>query len=176
VPAQKPYTITSNSGEEILRVEFESGDLEPRRSVYFMDQSPTFSVTVTNIGDTDTEGRTNLRLIFDESSRDYERDSERIDCDLSPGEENTVEFEVDMLSYQGNAALGVDRGSATESDEAWSLHTYSGGRMERIYTFMVYDREYYKLNYLRPRYAQYASAVLTVGIILVSVLGLWLQS
>lgn len=41
-----------------------------------------------------------------------------------------------------------------------------------LYTFQVFDREFYSVNYVRPRIAQYVSALLAVGIITVGILQL----
>jgi len=169
MPAKQAYIATSHSGDEILKITAE-GDLEKRRSVYFTDQSPIFTLNAENISDKSIEGRTRVRIVFDESSSSYERELEVIDCNLDPGENTNVEFELEMLAYQGNAAIGVERLSATESDGVYDTHTYATDRIERIYTFMVYDRDYYKVGYLRPRYAQYIASGLAVLIVLVGIL------
>lgn len=169
MPAKQTYIATDNNNEDFLRVEAE-GDLGEREAVYFTNQSPTFTVTATNIGDKPIDGSTRIRISFDESSKVYERDSKSLDCLLEPGESNTTEFELDMLSYQGNAAITVDRVGATTSDDEYNMYTYTSDSHNRVYTFMVYDRDYYKVNYLNPRRAQYLAAVLSVGIIAVGVL------
>lgn len=168
MPAKQPYIVTS-SGDEVLKITAD-GDLEKRRSVYFTDQSPMFTLKAENISDKSIEGKTRARIIFDESSRAYERGAVGIDCNLDPGEVTNIEFEREMLEYQGNAAIGVQILGARESDGVYDAYTYSSNETKRIYTFMVYDRDYYKLNYYRPRYAQYIASFLAVLIVLVGVL------
>jgi len=165
MPAQRSYVVTDGSNDaEVLRFSVE-GDLEPRRSVYFTDQSPIFTVTVENLSEKRVEGDNYARLIFDESDSHYET-GEEINCTLESNESATFSFELDMLSYQGNAAIGVHTMYVLEDEDHYTAKRHTG--LERLYTFMVYDREYYKLNYLRPRQAQYIAALLTVGIVLFS--------
>ncbi|WP_066418935.1 hypothetical protein [Halorubrum aethiopicum] len=166
MPAQRSYVVVEAlNGTDVLRFSVE-GDLESGRSVYFTDQSPVFTVTVENLTEKRVELDNWARLIFDESDSAHES-GEQISCTLGPKETDSFDFELDMLSHQGNAAIGVHTMSASEDDDQYSTRK-NNNRMKRLYTFMVYDREYYKLNYLRPRRAQYAAAILTVGIVLFS--------
>lgn len=168
MPAKRAYVADNNSGDDVLKISVQSGDLEKHRSVYFTDQSPTFTLQIKNIGDKRIEGSTYARLTFDESPDEYEQYThQHFEAELDPGESTTAEYSTDMLTYQGNTALTVDRVSVTESDGVYEFSRYSGPRLERIYTFMVYDRDYYKVNYWRPRYAQYLASLLAVLIVFV---------
>ncbi|MGB9963293.1 hypothetical protein ACOZ32_14075 (plasmid) [Halobacterium sp. MBLA0001] len=165
-----PAYQTLNHHDEIS-IEVVEDDLEPRRSVYFTDQSPTFQIKVENTGEKPIQGRTNLRLSFERSPEDYESGTHTpVVVDLEPGETQTIDHELDMLSYQGGAAVVVDKFRIRDRDDHLEINKKSGNRLFRLYTFMVYDREYYRLNYLRPRRAQYLSAILAVLIIAVGVL------
>lgn len=167
MPAETTCVVPDQDENDVLRVAVES-DLERFRSVYFMDQSPEFLITVENLSDTELDGNVNIRLIFDESSDKYER-WKVIDCCLNPGEKREYTFTPDILSYQGNAAVGMDTIRIRKRDSKYDITTHGTG-MDRLYTFMVYDREYYKLNYLRPRRAQWLAAALTVLVVLVGVI------
>ena len=168
MPAKRPYIESDNRGNNILKIRVKSGDLEKRRSVYFTDQSPNISIEIENIGEGKIEGSTFARLSFDESPDDHERYThQELQFTLNPGDSEDFEYSADMLIYQGNTALTVDRVSITGLNGEYEVSRYTGPRLERIYTFMVYDRDYYKVNYWRPRYAQYISAFLAVLIVLV---------
>lgn len=174
MPAQRVYTCQNGDNEDVLKFEIE-GDLEDGNTVYFTDQSPSFTVTATNTSDKPIDGHTWVRISFDESSESYGHENQQLDCTLDSGESNTVQFELDMLSYQGNAAITIDRIGVNERDDEYNLYTHGASSRRRIYTFMIYDRDYYKVNYLYPRYAQYIAAILSVGIIGVGVLQLLLS-
>ena len=167
MPAQRTYVVTDAPNDtDVLRFSVK-GDLEQRRSVYFTDQSPIFIVTVENLTDKPVDGDNWVRLIFDESDSKHES-SEQINCTLEPDKTAAFAFKQDMLSYQGNAAIGVHTMTASKDGDHYSTRR-KRKHIERLYTFMVYDRDYYKLNYLRPRYAQYLAAFLTVLVVVVGV-------
>lgn len=170
MPAKNPYVVR-NEGEGLLQIEVVEDGLANRQSVYFMDESPTFLLRVKNIGDIPTEGSTWARMNFDDSERDYEDGTHlNLDCALDPGESTDFTYNLDMLSYQGTAAIRIDTVRVRERDNTAELSTLSGSRSRRIYTCMVYDRDYYRVNYLWPRRAQYIAAVLSVLIVLTGIL------
>lgn len=172
MPAQQTY-----NKEDGLEIRVIDDDLERRRSVYFTNQSPSFNIRIKNTSDKRIEGDTYTRLSFERSPDDFEDGTHhRIEFDLNPGEKQDFEHKLDMLSYQGGAALTVDEVHARDRDDHIEVNTRAGTRLFRLYTFMIYDREYYKLNYLRPRRAQYISAILAVLIILVGVIQIWASS
>ncbi|QLG62022.1 hypothetical protein [Halorarum salinum] len=169
MPANRPYR-TQRHGENV--VEFRvNGDLEDKRTVYFTDQEPCFQITVENIGDRPVEGKTIARMTYEESSSAYERGEHKtLDIDLAPGEKETLDFQLEMLSYQGSAAVAFDRIRLRDKNDYWEMKKNSGPSLFRAYTFMVYDRDYYKVNYLRPRIAQYVAAGLAILIVAVGVI------
>ncbi|MGQ3723443.1 hypothetical protein [Natrialba aegyptia] len=170
MPANATYTVSK--GDDILEIELISEDLEPRRNVYFTDQSPKFEIHAKNIGDKPIEGRTTLRFSFEESDNKIENGVVTVlELDIDPGESKTVTHQIRMLPYQGTAAVTVRKCRARDKEDHIELRKMSN-HYERIYTFMVYDRNYYKVNYLWPRRAQYLAAFLSVLIVLVGVLQL----
>jgi hypothetical protein len=174
MPAKQtvPITKSSDASVDMLTVDVE-GDLRPWQSVYFTDQNPEFKVRVTNISDEVIKGPVRARVQFDESNREYESPVETINCELDPGESEIGVLEPDIMSYQGHGAVRIDRARVSSSrDESHHEITSRSGSGARAYTFMVYDRDYYRLNYLWPRRAQYAAAVLSVLIVAVGILQL----
>jgi len=175
MPASRSYT--TNEIEVEVGVE---GDLEDSNSpfsdsknVYFTDQSPEFEYRLTNHSDYEVDTSLYLTLSYQESADENEVDqSENIDVELSPGEVTTGKFAIDMLSYQGTAAVSV-RGTRIYESRG-EVRRQDFDRFIRLYTFMVYDRDYYRVNYLRPRYAQYGAAILSFLIVSLAALQIYL--
>lgn len=174
MPAKTPYRIgVTQDNEDVLEIRLTKEDLEPNRSVYFMDQSPEFEVVVENIGEKRIEGATYLRFSFTESNSEPESGThKRLEIELEAGEKESFSHRIDMLPYQGTAALAIDRPRIRDCDDRFEISRMSSSNLERLYTFMVYDRDYYKMNYLWPRRAQYIAAFLSVLIVLIGVLQL----
>ncbi len=173
MPASREVTFRkrSDSSDDMLSMSV-SGDLERNRSVYFTDQDPEFEIQVTNISDASIGGRIIARVEFDESDDDYGEEHASITLGLDPGESTTGTLNPDIMSYQGHAAVRIDTAVVHESDGDYDyeVRKKSGNRRVRAYTFMVYDRDYYRVNYLLPRYAQYLAAFLSVLIVGVGVI------
>jgi len=144
------------------------GDLEDGRTVYFTDQSPTFGIKIENNGQNKIYGKIPVSVVFEDAGT---QSAGVITVDLDPYETTVQPFEVEFLPYQENARIVVDRivGLPQQAGEAGMMINTSD-KTEDLYTFSVWDRDFYKVNYLWPRYAQYASAGLAVLIILVSVI------
>lgn len=162
---------SSDASVDMLSVRAE-GDLEKSRTVYFTDQNPEFKITATNISDHSIGGQILARVEFDESKENYGDETAHIRLGLEPGESTTETLSPDIMSYQGHAAVRIDKATVRESDEEYEYETRkrSGNRRWRIYTFMIYDRDYYRVNYLQPRYSQYAAAILSVLIVAVGII------
>lgn len=167
MPGSQTYIYNSDKNDTSLQVDVE-GNLETNsfgreKPVYFTDQEPSFDVIIKNIGDIRVEGYIHLFVKYNQGDH---RDMKSFETDLDPGEETTVTFNLDLLAYQGTAILGVymiDRDHQRSSDDVHKI-----GRSNKeypLYTCMVYDRDYYRVNYQTPRFAQYASVVLSVLIV-----------
>lgn len=161
----------SDADADMLSVNV-SGDLEKCRSVYFTDQNPEFTIDVENISGYSIGGRILARVEFDESDENYGDEITKIDLGLAPGERATGKLSPDMMSYQGHAAVRIDSVRVRESDGEYDFETSkrSGNHRVRCYTFMVYDRDYYRVNHLIPRYSQYFAAVLSLLIVATGVI------
>jgi len=168
MPASREATFRNNTdaSDDMLSMSV-SGDLERCRSVYFTDQDPEFEIKVTNISDGSIGGRIIGRVEFDESDENYGEEHASISLGLDPRESTTGTLNPDIMSYQGHAAVRIDTAVVRKSDGDYDYEVKkkSGNRRVRAYTFMVYDRDYYRENYLLPRYAQYLAAFLSVLIV-----------
>lgn len=176
MPAQRSYRPKYRENDFSVRVE---GDLESSwyhlgsKSVYFTDQSPEFTVYVKNMGDRPVEGSFQIYITYSESNNDHEElESKWIEIDLDPGEEEEETYHLDMLSYQGSAALSVDTFSIRNQQGEAKQKIDKRSDRYRIYSFVVYDRDYYNVNYLTPRHMQYASVILALLIVALGVLQL----
>lgn len=110
------------------------------------------------------------RISFDQSDKGSEQlGSVNITCKLEPGQEEQFIQEIDMLSYQGTAAISIEKMSLVEKSGEIQGSRISHNHV-RLYTFMVYDRDYYEVNYLNPRRAQYTALVLSVLVVFVGIL------
>lgn len=167
MPAQRSYG--PKQFEEDFKIWVE-GDLERGKNIYFTDQSPCFRVFVENTGEKPIQIETFFRLSFEESPKSHESEAnQRIDTVLDPGERDEFRHEIDMLAYQGSAALSINTISLTEDENRVRTRNTHISSLFRLYTFVVYDRDYYKVNYLRPRWTQYIAMVLSVIVVLVGV-------
>lgn len=173
MPASREVTFrkSSDASEDMLSMSV-SGDLERRRSVYFTDQDPEFEIEATNISDSSIGGRIIARVEFDESDDNYGEEHSSINLGLEPGESTTGTLNPDIMSYQGHAAVRIDTAVVRESDDEYDyeMRKRSEDKRVRAYTFMVYDRDYYRVNYQLPRYAQYLAAFLSVLIVGVGII------
>ena len=120
------------------------------------------------------EGETIGRITFEEGGTAAEQwNHTRVSLDLDPGERQQSGLKMDMLPFQGSAAICVNPVIIRESSGVKEI-SRSRSNLYRLYTFMVYDRDYYRVNYLWPRRAQYTSATLAVIIILVGLVQIFM--
>jgi len=173
-----------------------SGDLENHRTVYFTDQSPEFRIFVKN--KTDNILLTTVPIVLRHSSAGIsKRDKTQHRLEIGPCEEKVVTYQPTMLGFQGPAVLGLygpnplyydpvaaedasedvidsmeSIGFEIENKENTVLLPKSSGlaTIDPLYTFMVYDRDFYKVNFIRTRWSQILSAMLAVLIILVGII------
>lgn len=85
-------------------------------------------------------------------------------------DQKTVEYIMELRDEVGFVEHLVRKGS--ESDPSADDDEKPSDTEIPLYTFQVFDREFYSVNHFRPRIAQYVSAVLAVLIIAVGVLQL----
>ncbi|WP_147464963.1 hypothetical protein [Halococcus sp. IIIV-5B] len=173
MPAKRTYH--PRQFEDNLAVSV-NGDLERRKNVYFTDQSPTFEIVIENTGEVSVEVDTFIRLSFEESRNKSEwTDTVDVNTTVDPGDTETYQMNPEMLPYQGSGAVSLESLSLYQSDSGRiGCRRSSSKRPFRLYTFMVYDRDYYRVEYLRPRLSQYASMVLSILIVALAVIQLWL--
>lgn len=139
------------------------------KSVYFTNQSPCFTVIIENTSEKIITGTILVYLSFDQSGEPYEKvETRSIDIDLDSGESKEFSYELDMLSYQGSAAISIDTFRLRDKSGELKIDTMKS--RYRMYTFVVYDREYYKVNYLTPRRSQYLSAIFLIAVGVVGIM------
>ena len=152
------------------------GDTEGRNTVYFTDQHPSFRIEVKNISDGVISGGFAAAIIFD-TTGPTNTPEEQYRMSLEEGETNEVIFEPGLLAHQGTAILTVFKGGGFEQclpEEQPSTMAQPPQAGEPAHTFTVWDRDFYRVNYLRPRWTQYVAAILAILIILVGVLQIYI--
>ena len=118
----------------------------------------------------------NIGIFFQHDSNVFEQTV--IDETVAPDDTETQTFHVGLLPYQETGNIGISKAITSNPKEIGKNKleiTRLGGSTklwETMHTFSVFDRDFYRVNYLFPRWAQYIAAFLTVGIITVSVLQL----
>jgi hypothetical protein len=159
----KNELYTTYEDEKILRISAGVDD-EPQE-VFFTNESPTFELRVENLSDKPvtyhcTWGVSigNERLFITDSS----------ELNIAPEETIKRSINPSLLAVQDSGHVFV-RFPDTVNDYEYYEITSSIDETSAVYTFSVWDENFYKTNYTWPRRAQYASAILSVLIVLVGV-------
>lgn len=127
-----------------------TGDLEKQRIVYFIEQFPVFTIHVENM--TEQQLKLELRIAFSyQRTPGDHHDYERCQTEIELSKTERIAFEPDMLPYQGPAMIGfwdAGYGEVQEQDEGGLKIKLQGGSIQLtpLYTFMVYDRDFYEVN------------------------------
>lgn len=170
MPASREHLFVDN-GTGYLRISIE--DDIGRQSVYFTDQEPTFSVVLDNLVDKPVRVEPQVYIEFEEQDSDIFR-SEKYPTTV-PAEESVVHsFPVDLLPYQGTAIVGLRgafRSNIQDEGERYRIERLSETRTKNpLYTCMVFDRDFYRANYFRPKWAQYIAAFLAGLVVLIGII------
>lgn len=179
MPATQPYIYESNDTKYYrLMVEDDLEDAgilrNRKKSVYFTDQEVEFGIIIKNLtNDKTLHVQTRVGVFFQHDLSVFSQTL--VDVILEPGDSKTEMFEVGLLPFQETGIVGVSEAMPSNPNETGedelTIESLSGtrGLKDTLHTFAVYDRDYYKVNSLYPRWAQYIAALLAVGIIFVGV-------
>lgn len=182
MPASQPYVYETNDTEYFqvaIKNDLEEKHVRGKKSVYFTDQKVEFEVTTENLtSDTTLDIKINIGIFFQHDQDVF--DEFVIDETVAPDGTVTQTFDVGLLPYQETGIVGISKGITNHPTETGEnkleIERLGGSRKlrETLHTFSVFDRDFYRVNYLFPRWAQYIAAFLAVGIITVGVLQLLL--
>lgn len=167
------------SQRDILEIKLEpQGDLklEPGGDPdkYFTDERLTFTLHIENISDKKVQA--DLIFLFKLNRRSQEFS---VNEEVEPGDTLNEEFTTELLALQDSGYISVvSNCGVNEQEDKIEIDT-TGGNMppnHPLYTFTVWDREFYRSDYVWPRRAQYISALLSLLIVTVGVMQLLLTA
>lgn len=157
IPVEKPF----------LKVELEpKGDPDK----YFTDEKPSFTFLAENITDKKVYAELILRLQLNKRTQEFVFHEE-----IESGETLTEEITTELLTFQDSGYIGlVSCSDFEEKEDKIEIRKNDAVKpaSHPLYTFTVWDREFYKSDYVRPRRAQYISALLSLCIVAVGVMQL----
>ncbi len=173
MPANRQIDVRDNN-EVYLEITI---DVKNDKEVYFTDEEVCFEIKIENVSDRRVKGKLGWFLGRGSGTIDHanNRDND-LQIDLDPGEIHKESLSTGYLTHQSNALIGVNMPGDVDRSidgviEISEPQTDAGNMYyQEGFSFTVWDREFYKVNYRRPRRAQYASVALAVLIILVGVL------
>lgn len=172
------HTILFPDDSEALRIEVEPE--EDGRDIYFTDQRPRFTYVIENVSEKPVRGQISWFIGRGTGKIEHVQDG-RENVDIDPGETHEIEVQSQLLSFQCSGVVGVRSSTSNESDDEIELNRPAGlsenvrsQNLIPLYSFTIWDEEFYSANYRWPRRAQYVSAVLAVLIVLVGTMQLLL--
>ncbi|OYR59679.1 hypothetical protein DJ71_25025 [Halorubrum sp. E3] len=177
MPASRDYEID----DEYPVTVSVSGDLEKSwalhrktKNIYFMDQSPEFEILISNPTDEYFEATFTFRISYSEAASEEETvQIKRVSFELDPGERHTETFSPEYLLHQGTAGIDVREMRISKIKGGPTIEKKTSQKYHRIYSFMVYDRDYYRVNYVMPRVAQYLAVLLSILIVATAIIQIY---
>jgi hypothetical protein len=170
MPAKKQMLVADKLKIDII--------VENEASVYFTDDEVRFDLEIQNQTDDRVIGELNWFLGRGNGTIDHTNNRHRsFGIDVPAGGTTRQEgLSTGLLTHQSNALIGVSQPNRIDSSrngvtELSEPQTAAGDMYyQEGYSFTVWDREFYRLNYIYPRRAQYASVTLAVLIVLVGII------
>jgi hypothetical protein len=177
MPGKTTYCFRGPSDDGTISV-YSLEVIRPKVSdntVFFTDESPEFKIKVENLTDRSIQGPLTIFIGYGTGTFEH-TDRERIQVDLDAGETEVFAFGGYLLSYQGNGIIAHHPPTNFRGDdEEVEIYSKEADKYEPLYSFTIWDRHFYKINYTWPRRAQFASAILAVLIILVGIVQILLN-
>ena len=153
----RPLTV-----DDVLEITITGIDFE---GVQFTDDTFEGELVIRNLSDTRLSG---TLVVINESELTLGSDRaplkrERIEMDLGPHETRRLPAGgAGLVGGTGTAILvGVTEPNITETEDG-TLRITPGDTFAPIASMVFWDRDFYRVNYQRPRRAQYLSVVFAV--------------
>lgn len=147
--------------EDVLEVELQFADLG---EVQFTDEEFEGTLVVTNHSEKRLSGTLELSNETDRTllGEQQSLSTIQLEVDLEPGETLSRDVDADpLIAGTGTPVIiTVAVPELEETDEA--IRIEPGETFASIASLVFWDREFYNLNYRRPRQAQYLSVVFAV--------------
>jgi len=149
-----------------------------KRTVFFTDESPEFRIKVENLADKKIKGPLTFFLGYGTGTFEH-IDRETFEVEIEPDSHEYVTLDGNLLTYQGNGVICHEPPTNFNSDpndgDYFDIYSNKSGEYEPLFTFTIWDRHFYRMNYQWPRRAQFASAILAVLIVLVGIIQILLN-
>jgi len=166
--AGKNEMFVTAEEEKVLRVT--AGVEEEPTEVFYTDENPTFKLKISNLTDTPVEGTFPWHLDIGNGKM---RISKNAEVRIDGNSEEIRSLTPSLLAVQDSGYIAAElpyEQSIEVENGVIKLSTAAGETP--LYTFSVWDRDFYRANYVWPRRSQIASVVLAVLIVLVGVISL----
>lgn len=172
MPAKR--TVSYGTDEELS---IEVRPLEDR-SIYFVGEDLEFDLYLSNSTPRPISGQIQLFLGFGSGVPDHFRPIDS-DFETIPAKGSmSVQTSTDSLPIQGNGVIGIRTPKGDEIVEReWELKarpgSMSGDEYEELYSFTIWDREFYRLHYEEPKELQSSAVRLSkwvVGLVLLQII------
>lgn len=146
-------------------VEISIEPVDKPKSVYFTDENPAFILVFRNMTDLEVrtdEGKAGVRWVLELGARNQKQlATGDIHLTLEPEDVRRERIEPGLLAYDGTAVLGVSGFSVSEGygkDDTGPIVIYAQGDpiplAQVLYTFPVWDRDFYEAVYEHPKHLQ----------------------
>lgn len=144
-----------------------------RRTIYFTDERPRFTVEITNNTEYDfIEGSSVSWYIAIGDGMPEPVYQGKLDIEIPQGESREYEFGGELLAFEGHGVIGLDAGghSGKGGSMERELHAGSGTNYSPAYSFSVWDRDHYRVIHERPKEMQRTAMMITF---LVAMIGMF---
>jgi hypothetical protein len=158
--ASVDHYVHDSDGNRVLLINIDE-EKHNNKEVYFTHDSATFEYTIDNLTDTTVEGYiTPITKHNDEDSNGWPK----INFYLGSGETCHGSIEANILAFQTSMIVGIRRAIAHHSNENYIIKKPDNPMIRPILTFSVWDKDFYALNFRRPRRLQYITAAFSIAI------------
>lgn len=144
------------------------------KDIYFTDEDPEFDLIVENGLDRPVITREEEGIIWvlgvgqDAPDPEY---AQSIEIDLEPGEIQKHRIGGELLAYEGNGVIGINRGStlyggADADTVIIEAQDPSLGGYRWLYTFTVWDESHYNAIHEQPQKLLRWSLIMSLGVLI----------
>jgi hypothetical protein len=175
----KPVDEGEDDGLSLLqraRNEVEPGETSGgRRTIYFTDERPRFTVEITNNTEYDfVEGSSVSWYIAIGDGMPKPVYQGKLDIEIPQGESREYEFGGELLAFEGHGVIGLSAGSHSGKGDSVEreLRPGSGTNYSPAYSFSVWDRDHYQVIHERPKEMQKTAMIITFVVAMVGILQL----
>ncbi|QKY21205.1 hypothetical protein B4589_012775 [Halolamina sp. CBA1230] len=170
--------IDERQDSELTLFQRAKNEVEPgktsggRRTIYFTDERPRFTVEITNNTEYDfVEGSSVSWYIAIGDGMPEPVYQGKLDIEIPQGESREYEFGGELLAFEGHGVIGLDAGGHSGKGDSVQrkLHAGSGANYSPAYTFSVWDRDHYRVIHERPKEMQRLATMTTLLVAMIGI-------